>query len=122
MTGRLFVLPLILSVLAAGLQETGPTSQPQESEPCTRPKPVFTPDPTPPDGWFGKGPKTARTTLEMTIDKKGRVLDPKAINSGGKDVDARAIEAVKNWRFVPKTCGKDPVETRMHVLVRIVLR
>ena len=71
------------------------TDSPQDKTPCISPKAVYTPDAVPPDSWVGKGPRTARTDLEVKVDKKGKEHDPVVIRSGGDDADKAAIEAVR---------------------------
>src|SRR5579872_487815 len=90
--------------------------------PCKPPKPVFKPDPSPPANWVGKGPKSATTLLEVTVDTKGTVHDPLVIQSGGDDVDKEVIETVRQWRFTPATCGTDPIQAKIHLNVAIHLR
>ena len=93
-----------------------------QKPPCKPPKPTFTPDPLPPASWEGKGPKTAITGFDLIVDKKGKVHDPVVIRSGGNDVDKQATDSVRQWRFTPATCGTEPIETKVHVEVRISLR
>ncbi len=98
------------------------TDEPQSKTPCKPPKPVFTPAADPPGSWVGKAPKRGESQLEITVDKKGNVHDPVVIQSGGRDVDNAAIEAVRRWRFTPAMCGKDSKETKVRVVVTINLR
>jgi TonB family protein len=79
----------------------GASDEAQNKQSCTHPVPVFAPDPKPPGSWVGKGPKTASTKLEVTVDKKGDVRDPVVIESSGDDVDKAAIDAVLRWKFKP---------------------
>jgi TonB family protein len=80
------------------------------------------PEPSPPASWERKGPKSAVTRLSVTVDKKGKVHDPLVIQSGGADVDKKAIEAVRTWRFKPARCGTAPIETKVQVNVTIGLQ
>jgi TonB family protein len=60
--------------------------------------------------------------LDIVVDKKGKVHDPMVIHSGGNDVDKQAIDSVRQWRFMPSTCGTEPVETKISVEVTVSLR
>jgi TonB family protein len=62
------------------------------------------------------------TRLELTVDKKGRVKNLTVVESGGKDVDRQAMEAVRQWRFTPSMCGADPIEAKIQVKVYIRLQ
>jgi len=93
-----------------------------QKPPCKPPKPTFTPDPLPPASWERKGPKTAMTIFDLMVDRKGKVHDPVVIRSGGDDVDKQALDSVRRWRFIPATCGKEPIEAKARVEVRISLR
>jgi TonB family protein len=62
------------------------------------------------------------TRLELTVDKKGRVKNPAVVQSGRKDVDREAMEAVRQWRFTPAMCGTDPIEAKIQVEMDIHLQ
>jgi TonB family protein len=113
------------SVMAQNSNDESATPPKQESPqnpPCKMPKVVFNPPASPPDSWVGKGPKSAMTRLELTVDKKGRVKNPAVVLSGGKDVDKQAMEVVRQWRFSPKICGTDTIEAKILVEVEIHLQ
>jgi len=95
---------------------------PQQKPPCKLPKVVYNPPASPPASWERKGPKSATTRLELTVDKKGRVKNPAVVQSGGKDVDREAMEAVRQWRFTPASCGTDPIEAKIQVEIAIRLQ
>ena len=59
------------------------------------------------------------TLVALTVDEKGSVKNPVVVRSGGKDVDEKAMEAVRQWRFSPATCGKDPIEVKIQVEVEV---
>jgi periplasmic protein TonB len=99
-----------------------PKQESPQKPPCKPPKVVFNPPASPPDSWLGKGPKSGMTRLELTVDKKGRVKNPAVVQSGGKDVDKGAMEAVRQWRFTPAMCGTDPIEAKIQVEVDIHLQ
>ena len=101
-------------------QPTKATSQ--RIDPCKAPKVVSSPPASPPESWLGKGPRSATTVLEITVDKKGRVRNPTVVESAGKDVDREAMEAVRRWRFTPAMCGTTPTEMKIHVEMDIHLQ
>ncbi len=101
---------------------TPPKQASPQKPPCKPPKVVSNPPASPPDSWAGRGPKSALTRLELTVDKKGRVKNPVVVQSGGKDVDKQAMEAVQRWRFTPAVCGTDPIETKIQVEIDIHLQ
>jgi TonB family protein len=104
---------------------TPPKQESPQKPPCKQrklPKVVFNPPASPPDSWVGKGPKSAMTRLELTVDKKGRVKNLAVVQSGGKDVDRQAMEAVRQWRFTPAMCDTEPIEVKIQVEVDIHLQ
>jgi protein TonB len=99
-----------------------PATREAHNSPCKPPKAVFQPPASPPASWERKGPKSAQTLLEITVDKKGFVHDPVVIRSGGDDVDKEAINAVRRWTFTPANCGKGAVEVKIRVDITVSLR
>ncbi len=110
-----------IALSSSNQPSTPPKQESSQKTPCKAPKVVFNPPPSPPDSWLGKGPKSATTRLELTVDKRGKVKNPTVIQSGGKDVDRQAMEAVRQWRFTPAMCG-DPMEVKIQVNVDIRLQ
>ena len=90
--------------------------------PCKPPKVFYNPPASPPASWAGGGPKSATTRIELTVDKKGRVQNPAVVQSGGKDVDRQAIEAIQQWKFTPAMCGTHPIEAKIQVQMDIHLQ
>jgi TonB family protein len=115
------VAGLLLALALAVVSAVG-NDELQSKTPCTPPKPMHSPAAAPPSTWVGKGPKHGESQLEITVDRKGHVHDPIVIQSGGPDVDRAAIEAVREWRFTPAMCGKDPTETKVRVVMQINLK
>lgn len=101
---------------------TPATQESPQKPPCKPPKVVFNPPAKPPDSWVGKGEQSGTSRLELIVDKKGRVKNPSVVQSGGKDVDREAMEAVRQWRFIPGSCGTEPIETKIQVQVDIHLQ
>jgi TonB family protein len=93
-------------------------SESQNKSNCEPPKAIFSPSPLPPASWQGTGPKSAVTQLELMVDKKGKVHDPRVIQSGGDDVDKQAIEAVRSWRFKRAECRSDPLKIQINVTIQ----
>ena len=119
---RFLALAGLLLVLTVSLIRAVAAEEAQDKVPCDPPKAIHTPDPVPPESWVGRAPKNAEIRLEVTVDKKGKVHDPVVIKSGGHDADKSAIEAVRNWRFIPAKCGQNAIETKTNVVLRISLR
>lgn len=118
-TLRFFVAIAMLSAITSmGMAQQVPA-------PCAQPSPpkaTFTPAASPPDQWIGKGKRKATTLIELTVNKKGKVRDPRVIESGGHDADESALSAVRNWKFTPSKCGKEPIEARIRVSITTELR
>ncbi len=106
-----------VSLLGASLPRTTYAQTKSASgKPCVLPMPIYQPEP-PPSHYPRKD--SAVATLEITIDEKGRVLDPKVITSSGIDeFDHDALVAVQKWRFKPSTCDGKPVVTHIAVQVK----
>jgi TonB family protein len=73
---------------------------------------------------YSDAARTARVNgvvvLQITVDVKGNVLDPKVITSLGLGLDEKAIEAVRQWRFAPGYRDGKPVA--MTVTVEVAFR
>lgn len=59
--------------------------------------------------------------VEAAIGTDGTVTDAKIIRSIGDDLDVAAIEAVRQWRFMPTTLNGQPVPVIMTVTVNFRL-
>src|SRR6266496_3649265 len=59
------------------------------------------PDATPPEG--------AAVDLEVTIAADGTLTDAKVVGSAGDELDAAALEAVKQFTFDPARKGDKPI-------------
>lgn len=57
--------------------------------------------------------------VEVTIDKSGFVRDAKALTPIGHGLSESAVEAVKQWRFVPSLQGRNPAEVLHEVTIEI---
>jgi periplasmic protein TonB len=80
------------------------------------PKALDTPDPQ-----YTEEARNAKTqgtcVLWMIVDAQGHPKDIKVIRGLGYGLDARAIEAVKQWRFQPAMRDGQPVNVQINVEV-----
>jgi len=80
------------------------------------PKALATPDPE-----YTEEARNAKTqgtcVLWMIVDQQGHPKDIKVIRGLGFGLDARAIEAVKQWRFQPAMKDGQPVNVQINVEV-----
>jgi TonB family protein len=128
MRARLNICVILLFICCAAVgqdpntEAAPPTKQDTPQKPsCELPRVVYKIPASPPASWGRKGPKSATTRLALTVDKKGGVKNPAVVQSGGKDVDREAMEAVRQWRFTPASCGGKPFEAQILVDVTIHL-
>jgi len=63
------------------------------------------PESTPPEG--------AAVDLELTIAADGKLTDAKVVGSAGDELDAAALEAVKQFTFEPARKGDKPIPARI---------
>ena len=80
------------------------------------PQAISTPDPR-----YTEEARNAKTqgtcVLGLIVDDQGRPRDIRVIHGLGFGLDARAIEAVKQWRFQPATKDGHPVNVQISVEV-----
>ncbi len=120
----LFVLFLMLPGIAVG-QSNETTGQPAEGSSPKRylkigkgmvpPKVVF--DPKPLDPISCKIKHEAVAVLWVAVGEQGTVDAVKVERSAGHDLDQKAIDAVKQWKFEPAT--KDGTPVPVHVDVQV---
>jgi TonB family protein len=68
----------------------------------------------------GKGKKTVdagSSILSIIVDKDGSVRNVKVVRGLKPDLDAKAVETVKQWKFDPATKKGTPVAVELHVQV-----
>ena len=72
--------------------------------------------------WPAGADTSADVTVPLTIvvDKDGKVESADVLQSAGLDLDAAAIDAVKNWTFKPATENGNPVVAKIRVRMRFV--
>jgi TonB family protein len=74
-------------------------------QPCTEknPKPDCLPIPhlisSPPPTYKAKVEREC--VLALVVDEKGNIADIRVVNSVGAELDEKAIEAVRKWKFEP---------------------
>jgi TonB family protein len=82
---------------------------------CVPPRVTYSPEPSP-----SHYPRrdSANAAVDILIDEKGHVLDPKIVTSSGiDDFDHDAMVTVRRWRFKPSSCNGKPMP--VHVIVQI---
>jgi periplasmic protein TonB len=124
----LSVLFLTFSGIAGG-QNNAPTSQPSEaSNPkqyvkigkgIVPPKVIYDPQPVTPPSC--KITHNAIAILWVAIGEQGTVDAVKVERSAGRDLDQKAVDAVKQWKFRPATKDGLPVAAQTHVEVNFNL-
>jgi TonB family protein len=53
----------------------------------------------------------ATVAISAVIEKDGRFSNLYVIQTGGKDLDAATVAAIKDWKFEPAKCGDSAVRT-----------
>jgi TonB family protein len=84
------------------------------------PRSRYRPQPTYPDG--AKEARAAGVVvLELTIAPEGHVVDAKVLRGVHPELDAAAVDAVREWVYEPTIVGGSPVPLLMTVTVRFAL-
>jgi len=66
-----------------------------------------------------KGFRISGTVLVgLVVSSQGEPMDVHVVKSLDKDIDQKAIEAVKQWKFDPAKKGGQPVAVRVTVEIR----
>jgi protein TonB len=88
------------------------------------PRALETPSPAAPEDQqnTGKVKYEGVALIDMIVDPEGKPRDIKIEKSLGAELDKKAIEAVKNWRFEPATKKGKPVAVEIKVEVTFRLR
>jgi TonB family protein len=97
-----------------------PGSNPVGARGIKAPKATFAPAPDYPEHLRGTGAQ-GQVILWMIVDEKGMPKDVKVARSLSPELDAKAIEAVKRWRFQPATKDGKPVAVQINVEVEFRL-
>lgn|SRR5215472_9944741 len=86
----------------------------------TAPKPIYSPDPQ-----YSKRAKNDKfqgnCVLSLVVGPDGKAYDVKVSRFLGEDLDEKAIEAVRNWKFQPALKDGKPVAVAINVTVKFVL-
>jgi iron complex outermembrane recepter protein len=99
---------------AARAQEPSPPPQ------VTLPEAVLRSEATyPPEALAAR--QEAQVVLLVTIGSDGRVADATVAESAGQQFDQAALDAIKDWRFIPARRGKEVVASRIRVPFRFSL-
>jgi len=53
--------------------------------------------------------------LSVTVGTDGKPKDLIVVSAPNPDFDRAALNALKNWRFSPAHCGKEPIEKSIEV-------
>jgi TonB family protein len=85
------------------------------------PRVIFAPDPKYSDE-AREAKVEGKVVLWCVVDKNGDVRDIKVARTLGHGLDARAVEAVKEWKFQPATKDGAPVPVEINVEVNFRLR
>jgi TonB family protein len=73
----------------------------------------------PPEAFAAR--QEATVTLLVTVGLDGSVTDVSVAESGGELFDKAAIEAVRQWKFIPARRGDQPVVSRIRIPFRFAL-
>ena len=65
--------------------------------------------------------REATVMLLVTVGTEGSVTDVQVAESGGDAFDRAAIEAVRQWRFIPAHRGDQPIVSRIRIPFRFTL-
>ncbi len=86
----------------------------------TAPRPLFSPDPE-----YSEEARKAKhqgtVLLWVVIGPDGRVHNMRVQRSLGMGLDAKAMEAVKTWKFVPAHLNEQPVAVQVYIEVNFRL-
>jgi protein TonB len=86
----------------------------------THPKAIYQPNPE-----YADRPRRKKiqgnVMLSMIVNADGTVREPQVTQSLDKDLDKKALECVKKWKFEPATKDGQPVAMRVVVEVNFHL-
>jgi protein TonB len=85
-----------------------------------RPMPIKTPPPEYPNKLKQHG-VTGLVALRVDIDESGAVTDCAVSKSSNADFNEAAIQAVKNWRFIPAQKDGNPIKVRLVIPIHFRL-
>jgi len=117
---------MLVMVLVWPLAAVRPATQEQEQQPVRvggniqEPKKIKDVRPVYPASAMAEG-RQGIAIIEARIGVDGAVVDAKIVRSIGDDLDAAALDAVSQWRFMPTTLNGQPVPVIMVVTVNFTL-
>jgi TonB family protein len=94
------------------------------SDNVTPPSPIHTPDPAPDQKATGASSTGTKekivegiVILQVLVDREGNVTNAKVVRSFAPDMDRKAVEGVKTWKFHPSRKNGVPVAVQMNIEV-----
>jgi TonB family protein len=97
-----------------------PESGPLAQNCLTAPRPIYIPNPE-----YSEAAKNAHlqgaVKLSIVVGANGMVQDVTVVQSLGKGLDEKAMEAVRHWKYLPAMKNRQPVETQVDVVVSFKL-
>ncbi|MEM6797041.1 MAG: energy transducer TonB, partial [Acidobacteriota bacterium] len=100
----------------------GGEAPPPQSEPITRARKVFAPQPAYPETARLRGDQGTVTVTGLVTEsgtvQNARVLDGEGVSP---EVNQAALEAFRTWQFLPAQRGGQPIETTYRVAFRFTL-
>ena len=61
---------------------------------------------------------TGSVIIGLVVSSKGLPIDPRIIKGIDKDLDQSAVDAVKQWRFVPAQRDGKPIAVRISLQIQ----
>lgn len=80
------------------------------------PKAIYTPTPDYPSSAIRDGVR-GKVTVQFKLPTDGVPKDIEVLNGIRPDIDQKAVEAVRDWRFSPATQDGKPIQVSMRIEV-----
>ena len=89
----------------------------------TPPTVIFKKDPAAEKKSSEEGKKTVdgMTVVQTIVGSDGQVCDAKIVRSAGKELDEKALEAVKQWKFKPAEKKGKPIAVALNIEINFHL-
>jgi protein TonB len=104
---RLAVFPLV--VIACAQSSSNVQTSPDVPAGIIAPRVIHKVNPVYPAELRKEG-VTGTVTIQATIDKTGRLLEPNVVRSADHRLDELALAAVRKWVFKPGTINGEPAD------------
>ena len=52
-------------------------------------------------------------SVSFVVDERGEIVDPKVIESAGKQIDDAVLSAMRNWKYQPAQKQATPVKVKI---------